>query len=512
MQGRKKHPYFIFYFMPKHSDTSKLHKKIESHIFWKLKQTILEADAGLKEQVIFARVMHVIGTENLQIFVNFIEKTIDDYSLSKLALADLSKNMSEIFTFINPHIQTLSHQIIEDIQANQDTDRDYVFPLDELKEQLTQSLDRLYAPVDHRKYDDNGQLIRRFDSLARLFSLNNKLSVCTAASFYNNKLMISLNLNHTKDSDQVIDLIYERFRIICVFISKMQDEELFTIRREAEKIVDVLSGIGGATLNRKVMLQALIKLTYSITIDDTLFNDEFKAVFRDPEALNLQIMLPVLDQSTEKASIRIIHANGTEEHHHLLPPKKCSSIRYLHAEQLIGWYVFILNKDSEATQALSQDNTLNIGVSKLCCTTCKDNLAPLAITVRGTHSQTYAKVVNIIDPSITPQAPSVVNRGTKTFATCSDDGTIGDNDTLTVTSTDSNQTPLQEHISQQIPPKFYSPRRATPAESMRVFRSPSLDETVMLRFLFNSDIEPITQEDDSDFGLSAVSSLGLDRA
>ncbi|MDI1352636.1 MAG: hypothetical protein PSV35_07690, partial [bacterium] len=73
------------------------------------------------------------------------------------------------------------------------TDLEFNGNLDTIRESTTSYIEKRYGIIDMRQQTDS-RLIRRMDSLARIFSLNPISSVCTAVTFYEGRLIIAANL------------------------------------------------------------------------------------------------------------------------------------------------------------------------------------------------------------------------------------------------------------------------------------------------------------------------------
>lgn len=274
-----------------------------------------------------------------------------------------------------------------------------------------------YPDVDIRKQSDEYKHIRRFDSLANLLTLNAKLSVCTAIAVHNNKLYISLNASSPAAREEIAIAISQRIQAINDYLIKLKtipENEFDESSSElSEELYEELIKPYGYGIPKDVVMQAIDKFTDAVMYDQKTFSPDVKNALTT-NLMNYRLLLPALDNPGGKPGMIILthdeiigDAIKKEKKGNKTVPKfndnikpitietaqKCGSITDIHAEQLIAYNIFIREKSDK----YSTENPFDLGISKLCCRTCKANLESLEfIRVRGEHGILYETTTSLL--------------------------------------------------------------------------------------------------------------------
>lgn len=267
-------------------------------------------------------------------------------------------------------------------------------------------------PIDERQQTQE-RTIRRMDSLARLFSLKPSLSVCTAVTFFSDRLLISANVSKQDNQIEIAEHLKQRIAILkeAINLAKNEGEAYLKNDTALANIYQQLMQHGGSALSREVMLQALGKFLHAICFDQTTLTEHERAIFQQPN-IAYGIVLPTI-MSSQRPGALYYNATTNEIEHlttfditispHML------SVDVIHAEQLLAYYIFkrmtLTNEQNQANDTLP----LRIGISKLCCQTCYEALQAYPVEVRGTHGLRYGKVFNLLGTTIT-QNPATPTR------------------------------------------------------------------------------------------------------
>ena len=262
-------------------------------------------------------------------------------------------------------------------------------------------------PIDYRVYHTDERLQRRFDSLARLLSLQPGFSICSAVTIVNGELIIATNSAGNASSALLAELLRKKMIIIRTFINKVHRKKIDVtsefFSRLADSCVHKLICTGGTSQNNALLKQALHKLIlatsnavqetntdfFSSLERDTLLGNEFTLLLptgRIKETDQTDYGMDVFDADHILAMER--------EHHFFSGIPSTVRINHLHAEQLIVYYLKNIKRlDLQDSEAL----LIRLGISKLCCETCKDVIKDhVRLQARGTHNIKYEYTVNLL--------------------------------------------------------------------------------------------------------------------
>jgi hypothetical protein len=245
-----------------------------------------------------------------------------------------------------------------------------------------------FGPVDERILTCEERNLRRMDSLARLLTLRDSASACTAVTLHNGQLMVALNVE--KNGTQS-----ELFRIIALKIKSIREHAVDFLKtpnpseldERAERLYLELLAHQPSRLDKDGLIQAAYKILHAMVFDEETFNPIEKAALL---SAHFTLLAPHQDGLSTSLLTR------TEESDSLIPLpqiKPGSAIRALHAEQLLAVLIYDLGKSPTHSM---------FGVSKLCCATCfaglmtyRDAAGAALISVRGSHRQSYQGVVHL---------------------------------------------------------------------------------------------------------------------
>lgn len=344
-------------------------------------------------------------------FVNELVEAVD--SLEKIMAEQrryLYANVTDI-SCVKDFIEKLSSQGFECLK-NEKHEVKVELKFEAIKLAVKEYSDVKFSKVDKRNQIDS-KLIRRMDSLARLFALTSIKSVCSAVAFHDGELIVAANLSKEKERDAVISDLHNRIKVLCNFINYIKFHVLLRLISETGEI-DLYTEVENEAKNlyknnyescsvlpEDLIIQAITKVTHAVVFDKSLKGANNNGDnFLLSETVKYRILLPEISQN-QYAQISIITAVTSGDSIEELSRSSleingltCYSVASMHAEQLIARYVF----HSDNNEVLyNEKNKLRIGVSKLCCGTCYKNLESLPIEVRGCHYDIYPETLNLID-------------------------------------------------------------------------------------------------------------------
>lgn len=255
-----------------------------------------------------------------------------------------------------------------------------------------------YSPVDKRIISSDERRLRRMDSIAKLLTLSQEKSVCTAVAFDpspSRGLIIAANVTKQGLQADIFKELQAKLNVIHQTIMKISllDNDMNTpenLDALGRQMLEELLACGLNAIPWEHSHQAAVKLIHAICFDDETFTPiEKKAFMRIAQST---LLLP--NRGKDSMMINVLEINSQDEWEETrieLPNIRIHvSITDLHAEQLIAHFVFI-----KQAQQLNEDAPLMIGISKLCCETCFNHLSRYPVSIRGNHGQAYPGVVDL---------------------------------------------------------------------------------------------------------------------
>lgn len=250
-----------------------------------------------------------------------------------------------------------------------------------------------FSPIDERVQSNDERKLRRMDSLARLLSLRNTTSVCTAVTFCFSdepRIIIGANVGRNGDQETIFRDTAAKLAIIKRQLKEIAGRDISSIDaieldRLANGLVKELFTAGSTSTPLDVLQQAARKLIDAICIDAETFNAAEKMLFlRQSSAV---MLLPSLSEFTYAMQARQINSSGhINSRYPLAMVPKGTSISNIHAEQLIVRFLY---------EELRLDTQHILGINKLCCRTCFRSLSQYPVVTRGHHNQTYEGVIDL---------------------------------------------------------------------------------------------------------------------
>jgi hypothetical protein len=270
-----------------------------------------------------------------------------------------------------------------------------VIPVDpkSLQTSIEALVDSAYSLADERISSCEQRKLRRLDSLARLLAPQLSKSPCVAVTLDTSstppRLVISSNIANEGEQDSLANEILLKLQIIQRGITDITKIEHILseegITRAAEALIEELKRRTSFAGTESTLKQAAIKLIKTICYDRKTLTTPEKDAFLNPEPL---MLLPIHEREYYMDA-RTYSAGGTSftSHRFLLDKVPLETkISDIHAEQLIARYFFEELKTTEQRM---------IGISRLCCKICYENLKTYPIIVRGSHAQSYKGVIDL---------------------------------------------------------------------------------------------------------------------
>ncbi len=416
--------------MPKLTNDRQLNQLLQRYFTCGLRNKLIEANgANLAKQAHTFTQELIASDDNVNEQIQLVTSAILAAGLPKATFTYLINHLEKIAVLplmidaIFPEVNTLFTNDDNPHLTYKLTDADAA----RIRDEISRYLQQAYGETDMREYATHERNVRRMDSLARILSLSSRLSVCSAVTFYHGKLLIAANLGKENDRDKVINALKNRFEILCQFIAKMKDAKVSEMTQVVDTFYNELISEGGSNLQKELMVQAMCKFAHAIYKDSETFTDDFRDVFTGFDESRYLIILPATSLSGEPA-LKITNYVDLSQNYVLTEQPACKNISLLHAEQLIAWYIFEINAESQETLDLFKEEAINLplGITKLSCKTCQHNLSALPFDIRGTHHQSYPDVLGLFTRSAEPRDPEQQLKAAVTFAERSNPGTIFD--------------------------------------------------------------------------------------
>lgn len=262
------------------------------------------------------------------------------------------------------------------------------------------SISILPDPVRHEIDKSVGQ--RRMDSLSRLLSIDNHISPCVAVTCYDGKLIVSSNSPMGKTKDELGDYFNKKLHIIRRFLSRLA------------KDANIDEGSGDTVkIEFSVLAQILVERAVSELVKEEnggVGDIVPSGAHRHPNRNNIKQHLRVALLKLGQSYLLGLYTQGkrglsqqelqafsdTTDVIMVTPVKEVLGDQQLHAEQAILYYLrHFTDFETDSTQ------TVNIGISKLCCAACLNVLSKAEkIAFRGTHGMPFPNVYDIDTDSV----------------------------------------------------------------------------------------------------------------
>ncbi|KTD60946.1 hypothetical protein [Legionella shakespearei] len=333
-------------------------------------------------------------------FISMLSAELLSLNLAQKSASTVKKHLNsieslaEFINFIEGKIESASSELASDVQFDCTQER--------LHNEIDELMDKLFGVDDHRHQNDGVLSIRRMDSLARLFSLPLSLSVCAASAFHQGKIIISANMSQPDDQQKIIFIITARLALMHEFIKSFPEnlhDNYDDFKTLTDLCADKMKAIGGISLPGDVFNTAFSKFAHAMICDKETFSEEIRLMWKQ-EQLNFTILLPVSAQDKKITFMAYSQESSTEEVLPIPEFKGLVSVKSVHAEQLLAKYV--LGRMDE--QQYTSEQPLQIGVLKLCCKSCENNLKLLPVMLRGGHGHLYRDTLNFfgLEAPLTP--------------------------------------------------------------------------------------------------------------
>lgn len=349
---------------------------------------------------------------------SFFTILVDEIKKNKLIKHSLQSALSRIEELpgVHENFSILAEKVLEALTQNTSsaasvavqTDNNNFFTLDFNPITSVESVRRWlvaeYSTEDNRVETCDERKLRRLDSLSRLLSLSNSLSVCVAVTIdttYKPRLIVAANVGSSNDKDKIVELLKSKIQTIKEFIIDVSKSTRLLSLLELEPIctglVKKLIGFSSG-VQPDIFLQSATKFIHAICFDPETFSDQEKGIF-DP-GVETVILIPDSHQNAPHlvAYLEDNHS-GSILKFDLPPISNKVAVKNLHAEQLLAYFLFDISR-------LPTDNSrFNFGISKLCCRTCFECLQNYpSVAVRGQHNQEYQGVINLKSGQLTKQS------------------------------------------------------------------------------------------------------------
>lgn len=270
------------------------------------------------------------------------------------------------------------------------------FCLATLEETINDWVTEQYSPVDERVLTNDTRRLRRMNSLSRLLSLRVTWSACTAVTLdhsVDTRLVIGANIDRQDSQETIFSSTCSKLRLIQQYLTDITSKNLKTIDGStldelAKELVSQLMSGGNTSLPERILWQAARKIIHAVCFDDETFTETEKRAFLNHAPAT--IILPKLAASGAM-QMQVRHLGLVENVDSIFPlptVPEGTSLKFIHAEQLIAYFLF-------EELRISPDTPLAFGINKLCCRTCYENLQQYPVVVHGHHNQSYQGVVNL---------------------------------------------------------------------------------------------------------------------
>lgn len=256
-----------------------------------------------------------------------------------------------------------------------------------------------HAP-DKRQQNDKDRLLRRMDSLARIFSFPLKVSACTAVAIKDKTLYISCNLPNVNEnlkvelSQAIRDRVETLSSISRALLQNCTTYDHVLKECNSEALLSQLRGEKKCGVDKNIHAVSVAKIVWHIRQFGT--QSPFSLFHHD--VIQWKLLTPGYDFISARFMInRYDSVLGNDNPVFLNHVVQNVSIANLHAEQLLAYY--LAHHERLNTYSIRQETGeefLRLGISKLCCVTCFQTIGEFNLfTVRGTHNNAYDSIINI---------------------------------------------------------------------------------------------------------------------
>jgi hypothetical protein len=334
--------------------------------------------------------------EHNELISNFVrsiattfETSSNDLKLSTEQKRYLWQNIQKM-----PQIMQVLQLLVTKLKNNPDwiihnrfmTDLGIVIDVEGLKKSIHESMIEFFKIVDDRAILCDGLPIRRRDSLSKLFRVNSKLSVCNAVAIHGDEIVMGFNLSNEAACQQVLTIIQARMAILEKQLATLQNKSSLDYDQhhfaDNTELYNALADIHPTIFDESLITQALDKFFDAVFYNDEAYDEMTKRAFTQGK-LKYRIVMPHL-QAGVLSLMNFSSENMSQPTFHTIELERpCHSVSHVHAEQMVAYYILrILNAEK-----YSHANPLAIGITKLCCQSCRYNLADLPVIVRGSHGE-----------------------------------------------------------------------------------------------------------------------------
>jgi hypothetical protein len=268
-------------------------------------------------------------------------------------------------------------------------------------------------PSDRRVYYVEERKQRRYDSLARLLSMSSQLSACTAVTMLDGELIIAANCSSTANSADIIRALTNKLHLVRQALKTPGADVI-------ERTIQQLKLEGGLFQPEFILSQALSKLTQStanfgappsITHTTDNFSTAEINTLMGNEHASVTFLIPhqlITEDGEEHYGIAIHAMHETSPIVHPFAQQYPSQdIQYFHAEQLLAYYLQEIKKTQ--LQAITEEYPpINIGLGKLCCSTCSVLTHFKRLHLRGSSGISFTNTINLFSNTY---QPSVLETG-----------------------------------------------------------------------------------------------------
>lgn len=248
--------------------------------------------------------------------------------------------------------------------------------------------------------------LRRMDSLSRILSFPARLSPCTSVAVQHDTLYISANVSSDGTQDEMAQYLFSRVEQLQAFIVELHENQHSDNPSDLEHFLDERSQLlaqkirneSRTSVTQKKLASDISKFVHSIVIDDETFLSQTRNIWLNAP-IQVRVLLPHKGDQ-EVVSLAVYEHGAFSSYCELPEPRHAFKVNHYHAEQMIVY--FLQNK---TIMDATTENPMLLGISKLCCKTCFDNLKQLPVEVRGTHNQSYQNVEPLIDTNYVLGSP-----------------------------------------------------------------------------------------------------------
>lgn len=236
--------------------------------------------------------------------------------------------------------------------------------------------------LDTRIYNGDDRVVRRMNALARLLKPKNSDSACTAVTIVNGTLYVSMNNTGTKvDFKPIFEAITQR--LTCLRDCAVAKTPGLTYEQFCNSYaVDIIKNSFHQELPMPILTQDLAKLVHSLHLEP---DDCRELSLLLSATLPIFFLYPVHDKKYVVVNAATLEAKTIDIQN---APKNLGKSD-IHAEQILVNYLFEHNN-------MPREQVVRLGVSKLCCATCRDFMSHYPqVVVQGTHGTTYDNTFNM---------------------------------------------------------------------------------------------------------------------